>query len=218
MLAPIINDTWPGGFHFSTLPRFLRRRPHVLLVWMVPDTRNPDPRHPLNWWVVWDDSVRTIFKRAFWNTKEINPASEILNFAISETLRFLEGFNNHKWHLKHKRFPRHFGAANSRLYPPAMPDCVRHLCSSSASICPSFWKKKKKNRKRIYRSDLYLPVLCLHSAFSIPLIIKKMNIITHETLNRCLSKVGILFLHSTSPNNKLQKERKLFKVLPQMDN
>ena len=45
-----------------------------------------------------------------------------------------------------------------------------------------------------------------------------MNIIMHETLNGRLSKVGILFLHSTSPNNKLQKERKLFKVLPQMDN
>ena len=75
------------------------------------------------------------------------------------------------WNMNSKRFPRHFGAANSRLYPPAMPDCVRHLCSSSASICPSFWGGKK--REKIYKSDLYLPVLCLHSAFSIPIMIKK---------------------------------------------
>lgn len=63
----------------------------VSLVSMVPDTKNPNPRNPLDWWVAWNDFLRTVLRWTFWNTKEPTEFS-FWNYEFfgSEKLRFLE--------------------------------------------------------------------------------------------------------------------------------
>ena len=107
------------------------------------------------------------------------------------------------WNMKHKSISR--DTLGLLTYA-----CILQQCPTVSGISAIHQHLfghplKKKNRKRNHNRDLYFLVLCLHSVFSVAIMVKKMNIIMHESFFKGMPA-------------KSRKKDKLLRPLPQMYN